>query len=413
LRRLQSAPDVSDEDKASIAELVEHLLVKGISKQRSVKYINHLIVLARVAGCVLGKLDRKGVEALVGRINAANYTEHTKHDYKIILKKYFQWLRKCDEEEQEYPEEVRWIKTHFKKKRLVPEALISPEEVARLSKAAENPRDKAFILTHYDGGFRIGETLSMKVLNVEFDKYSAIVRVDGKTGPRRVRLTISTPALASWLSVHPFRNDPESSLWIGVGTVGRNKPLSYAGARALLRRLAKKTGLKKRIYTRLMRHSRATELATILTEAQMKEHFGWVPGSDMPSTYVHLSGRDVDGAILKAHGITVDQESNSRAAITLIKCRRCAKDITSEDQFCPACGMVLNAKTAIQLEDERMKADRLMDLLMQGASVNETNNQLEVTVIQNSSQVQSGYVTKNAYNIQGLTASIEVTEFNA
>lgn len=152
-------------------------------------------------------------------------------------------------------------------------------------------------------------------------------------------------------------------------TVGKNKPLSYAGARALLRRLAKKTGLKKRIYTHLLRHSRATELATILTEAQMKEHFGWVPGSYMPSTYVHLSGRDVDGAILKAHGITVDQESNSKAAITLTKCQRCSKDITSEDQFCPACGMVLDAKTAIQLEEEKTKADRLMDLLMKDDEV--------------------------------------------
>jgi formylmethanofuran dehydrogenase subunit E len=41
--------------------------------------------------------------------------------------------------------------------------------------------DRAFILTHYDGGFRIGETLSLKILNVAFDKYSAVVRVDGKT----------------------------------------------------------------------------------------------------------------------------------------------------------------------------------------------------------------------------------------
>lgn len=216
MRRLKSSADVSDEDKASIAELVEHLLVKGISKQRSVKYINHLIVLARTAGHALGKLDRKGVEALVSRINAANYTEHTKHDYKVILKKYFQWLRRCDEEEQEYPEEVRWVKTRFKKKRLVPEALIKPEEVAKLAGAADNQRDRAFVLTHYDGGFRIGETLSMRVINVEFDKYTAVVRVDGKTGPRRVRLTISTPALASWLSVHPFRNDPDASVWIGI-----------------------------------------------------------------------------------------------------------------------------------------------------------------------------------------------------
>jgi integrase/recombinase XerD len=285
------------------------------------------------------------------------------------LKKYFQWLRKCDEEEQEYPEEVRWIKAHFKKKRLVPEALITPEEVAKLAEAAENPRDRAFILTHYDGGFRIGETLSIKVVNLEFDKYSAVVRVDGKTGPRRVRLTISTPALASWLSLHPFRNDPDAPLWIGVGTVGRNQPLSYAGARAMLRRLAKKTGLKKRIYTHLMRHSRATELANILTEAQMKEHFGWVPGSFMPSSYVHLSGRDVDGALLKAHGITMDQESKSKMEITLTKCPRCAKGTISEDQFCPACGMILNAKAAVHMEEERTKADRIMDLLMKDNDV--------------------------------------------
>jgi len=369
MKRLQSAPNVSDEDKTSITELVKHLLVKGISKQRSVKYVNHLIVLARTAGCALRKLDRKGVEALVGKINAANYTEHTKHDYKIILKKYFQWLRKCDEEEQEYPEEVRWIKAKFKKKRLVPEALISPEELKKLVEAAENPRDKAFILTHYDGGFRIGETLSMKVLSMEFDKYSAVARVDGKTGPRRVRLTIAAPALASWISMHPFRNDPNAPLWVGIGTVGRNQPLSYAGARALLRRLAKKTGFKKRIYTHLMRHSRATELANILTEAQMKEHLGWVPGSDMPSTYVHLSGRDVDGALLKAHGVTVDEETKQRVAIALIKCSRCGQNISSETQFCPACGMVLDARSAVKLEEERMKADRLMDLLMKDDEV--------------------------------------------
>jgi integrase/recombinase XerD len=96
----------------------------------------------------------------------------------------------------------------------------------------------------------------------------------------------------------------------------------------------------------------------------MKEHFGWVPGSYTPSTYVHLSGRDVDGATLKAHGICVNEDSRSGAAITLTKCPRCGKDITSEDQFCPGCVMVLEAKIALQLEDERAKADQLMDMLM-------------------------------------------------
>jgi integrase/recombinase XerD len=274
IQRTQSSSNISEEDKQCILKLVDHLLAKGISKSRAVKYINHLNVVARIAigieGKSLGHFGITEMERMISRINTRKYTDHTKHDYKIIIKKYFQWLRGCDEDAYEYPPEVSWIRTSFKKKRLLPEALLTKDELMKLTDATENVRDRAFILTHYDGGFRIGETLSMKVLNISFDKYSAVARVDGKTGPRRVRLTISTPALASWLNMHPFRNNPNAPLWVGIGTVSRGKALSYDGARALLGRLAKRTGLKKRIYTHLMRHTRATELANILTEAQMR-----------------------------------------------------------------------------------------------------------------------------------------------
>jgi hypothetical protein len=118
-----------------------------------------------------------------------------------------------------------------------------------------------------------------------------------------------------------------------------------------------------------MRHTRATELANLLTEAQMKEHLGWVPGSEMPSTYVHLSGRDVDSALLKAHGIAVDQEQKVKMALTLTKCPRCGKDSCSEAQFCPSCGMVLDLKAAVKLEEERTEADRIMDMLMKDDEV--------------------------------------------
>jgi integrase len=366
---LQSASDISEEDKASIAKLVEYLLAKGLSKQRVVKYINHLTVAARIACKPLGQLDKKDMEMLVGRINTVGYTENTKHDYMIIIKKYFQWLRACDEDQHEYPEEVRWIKTTLRKKRLLPEALLTVEELKKLAEATENQRDRAFILTHYESGCRVGETLSLKILHVAFDKYGAVLIVDGKTGPRRVRVIAAAPSLASWLSVHPLRNDPNAPLWIGVGTVGRYKAFTYEGARALLRRLAKKTGLGKRLYTHLMRHTRATELANILTEAQMKEHLGWVQGSDMPSVYVHLSGRDVDNALLKAQGIMLNQEENAKMALTLVKCPRCGKESSCEAQFCPACGMVLNEKAALMLEEERNLADRIMDLLMKDDEV--------------------------------------------
>ena len=180
LVRLKTTPDVSDEDKTCIGQLVDHLLAKNVSKQRAVKYINHLVVVARIAGQPLGRLDKKGMETVISRINTASYTDHTKHDYKIIVKKYFQWIRGCDEDLHEYPEEVRWIKTAFKKKRLLPEELLTGEELKTLAEAAENPRDRALILTHYESGCRIGETLSLRIMHATFDKYGAVLMVDGR-----------------------------------------------------------------------------------------------------------------------------------------------------------------------------------------------------------------------------------------
>jgi integrase/recombinase XerD len=40
-------------------------------------------------------------------------------------------------------------------------------------------------------------------------------------------------------------------------------------------------------------------MTNYLTEAQMNIYFGWAQGSDMHGVYVHLSGRDVNDAILK------------------------------------------------------------------------------------------------------------------
>ena len=39
---------------------------------------------------------------------------------------------------------------------------------------------------------------------------------------------------------------------------------------------------------------------------------GWLPGSSMTRTYVHLSGRDTDEAILRAHGILPEEEPQTK-----------------------------------------------------------------------------------------------------
>ncbi len=131
--------------------------------------------------------------------------------------------------------------------------------------------------------------------------------------------------------------------------------------------MAERASVRKAVNPHNFRHSRATHLAKHLTEAQMNEYMGWVQGSDMPSTYVHLSGRDVDQALLKLNNISDADEQGTKESFSLRACPRCALSNPPANKFCSRCGMTLDEKTANELmrsNMERAKADEVMDSLL-------------------------------------------------
>ncbi|WP_321417294.1 hypothetical protein [uncultured Methanomethylovorans sp.] len=124
--------------------------------------------------------------------------------------------------------------------------------------------------------------------------------------------------------------------------------MEYDAIRMVIKRLAAKAGIKKRVYNHLYRHSRATELANHLTQAQMEAHLGWIHGSDMPGVYIHLSGQQVDDAILGMYGINKEEERNP--LLTPIKCVRCNHVNSPTSDFCSLCGMALNTEAATNVD---------------------------------------------------------------
>ena len=103
-------------------------------------------------------------------------------------------------------------------------------------------------------------------------------------------------------------------------------PLKYNSIVQMLYRTAKMAGVKKRVNPHNFRHSRETYLANFLTEAKMA------------GVYVHMSGRNVDNALLKIYGIKNDEEK--RESIFKPKeCPRCQKVNQATNKFCSRCGM--------------------------------------------------------------------------
>ena len=351
--------DLPDTTKHLLVEFSDYCIAEGLAIPTTVKHLFGLQNVARWATKSLDKTNKKDIIKIVGTLERSKYSSEVKHAIKVSIKKFYKWLNGGED----YPEKVKWIKSSQKSKHKLPEELLTKEDIEKMINAAEHPRNKAMIAVLYDSGCRIGELLSLQIRNVVFDEYGAKIIVNGKTGMRRIRLISSASLLSTLLDNHPKGDDPESALWLGIGTNNRNKQIHYANAGNLIRKLAKKAGIKKRVYPHLFRHSRATHLANHLTEAQMNQHFGWVQGSDMPATYVHMSGRDVDDALLKAHGLK-KQEGSKQDLISPKKCQRCGEMNSPTGKFCVRCGTPLSLEMALETENKRKEVDNTMTSLM-------------------------------------------------
>jgi len=345
LELIRKTRKICEENKLDILKFHNDGFSRGLSLPRIEKYLFHMYHISLILKKPFREVTKDDIKKLVAVIEQRDYSEWTKKDFCVVLKIFFRWLR----DKEEYPEEVKWIKTtvkHYDRK--LPEDLLTQEEVKKLAEAADNIRDKAFILALYESGCRIGELLSLKIKNVSFDNYGAVIILKGKTGGRRVRVVASSPALANWISNHPFRNDSDSPLWILIGSRNKNQIMKYSSVCSLLKRLKERTGLKKRLYPHLFRHSRATFLANHFTEAQVKEYMGWIQGSKMASIYIHLAGRDIDEAVLKLNGLIREDKENNGVVISLLKCPRCNLSNDNSSKFCSHCGFVLDQKTAME-----------------------------------------------------------------
>jgi integrase len=308
------------------------------------------------------QLTRKDLVAWLQNLGGNGYSERTIRDYRAGVKQFLRWVYSKNGSSEKAERILSVIKVGPTRKTL-PKEILSPSEIRRMIEACDNPRDRALVHVLYESGARSGELLNMKIGDVEFDQYGAVIRVCGKTGPRRLRLIESVPDLQLWLSMHPERSDREAPLWFP--TIPRSPKARENKLQSLVKRLAEKAGISKRVYPHLFRHSRATHLAGVLTEAQLRVYFGWTKDSEMPSTYVHLSGRNVDRSLLEHYGKKIDDGHDASKELWPKKCPRCGLENPATGIYCTRCSCPLDEHIAQELEEKRKAAEGIVAEVVQ------------------------------------------------
>lgn len=366
---------ISDKNKKLILSFLDDLVLENLSKSRLLKYLSTLRLVAEKIGKELDQAEIDDIKRFIGSVQQrSDYSVWTKQSYKVIVRRFYKWLKKT----KDYPEIVSWINIGISRseKKLPSEGdLMTPDDIQKLISFSEHPRDKAFVSVLWESGARIGEIGNLCLKNVAFDEFGTVITVRGKTGSRKIRLIASTPYLSTWMNNHPLKKDNSSPLWINVGNTKHNKQMAYSSMSVLLKRLVKKANIQKGFNPHLFRHSRATFMANYLTEFQMNQYFGWIQGSDMPSTYVHMSGKEVDSAVLAMNGIKTAETKEEEQAKPRI-CPRCDTINANESRHCNKCGGILDLKFAMELEEKRKhqtelrsNSDNVMDMLLKDKDV--------------------------------------------
>jgi integrase/recombinase XerD len=315
---------------------------KKCKKRTAVNYIMILLPFLNWAKKPFTAMDKYDIDDYLELQKCKS--ESTIEGMKIILRAFLRPIN---------PEAASTIEPHNVSSNVTPDALLSDDDIRALIKAAPNPRDKALIACFYDSGCRRSELLSTTITDAKFDDYGCVLWLrESKTQSRPARLVFASSYLRDWLNVHPRKDEPTAPIFCSLRTP--YNAISRSGLYEQLKVIKAKTGIKKPTNCHNYRHSRATDLAKKLTEQQMKKVLGWTPKSNMCSVYVHLSGEDVDEAMLKVAGIK--RKDKPETTIKSSNCPRCDELNDDMRETCRKCGLILSEKKRFELEEaEREK----------------------------------------------------------
>jgi integrase/recombinase XerD len=367
IRRVNT--DLQDPDRTDVLKLVEHMQ----DRERAILWITRCITAILLIRKQLDKpfrnTTRDDIRSIFKWMEQKGYKASTNEKFRQVLKLFYKIVYGNDEY---YPEQVKWFSVKLGKEKTGKDTsmdmaeYLEEEEIRKLIESVPTLQKKAFIACMYESGARPEEFLRLTSYDMRIDSNGAVFMLRGKTGERRVRIIAFTKLLQQWLEVHPLRNHQNFyPLWISEATNFKNNPLGIRGAQKIIEEALPRSGLTNkhaRLY--ILRHSRATHLAKHLTEAQMCTFFGWVQGTQVVRRYVHLSGKDVDNALL-----AINEGGPIKGPIEYklknLKCKRCSENISPGSNFCTRCGMPINLINEYTREMDLEKENTSLKLQME------------------------------------------------
>jgi len=347
---------LSDDNFKVLTDFNEDMIVSSIAKSTRFRNLNFVSKLTSYLNGNWIDINEEKLRKIVTKVmvnhgdngQETQYTRVIKISLKQLVRFVIQGSRnKLDS--GEIPMLV-FIKPRTVKDKLTREDLPTDEEIQKLlAVCADSSRDKAMLAVHAEAGTRIGELLGLKIKDFRLDNNGGIIKVDGKTGVRPIRIVKSVPYLTRWLNDHPFKNNRDEYIWINVrNSDSYGTPMTYYNFNRILKKRCHQAGISRKLRSHYFRHKEITDLATKITESESRMRHGWTRSSAMPSKYTHLNQDDLDEKMLRVMGVKKEQKQPE----SIKECAFCHIQYPNEIRFCDSCSRPLDVSDAIVMEKE-------------------------------------------------------------
>ncbi len=354
--RLNENSGICSANRQMVYDFCMHL--KATKKRKLRTLVRQLYFVEKLLNCLpngqeLLKLDRRGIDQLVNRLDALETLgEGTKAGIRFTLKQIFRWNN-----DGETPKVVRDVETVVKVKRQLGEAdILTQEECDKLVANAGSLRNMSMLALCTSVPLRPHEVVKLKRSDYHDDVVPYItVPQDTKTGARRLYIPKAASIIGQYLNANAdIKNDDYlfESYMGESGETHHRKRMTVNGFDKMFKVVCKRIGLpKSKQYIYVMRHTMITFLhaSSVVSNGTLEKIAGWVPGGStrMLKTYSHISDIDVRDAQLRMLGITPPEEKPNVQA--MIACSRCgtANPYSTQALHCSRCGQALDYATMV------------------------------------------------------------------
>jgi len=357
--------------------LAERRAAGGISPRRADKLVYTLLGWRRF----VPPFDTLNLTAVYNGVETIKHAEHrhnrpfkqnTLFDHVAILKQFLLWM--IENEYSVLPEKkIKGIKTPRKDtKTKTASQLLTPEEIQVLIKACRSSRDRAMLMTLYEGGFRPGEICQLAWGDMKTDSKGIAVNVNFKTGiTRYIRLVMAKKYIAEWRADYPVPITEKSLVFL---TETRH-PMTWHTMTVQIRRIAERAGITKHLTPHLFRHSRITHLLQEGAKESTVKLMMWGSlSTDMLTTYAHLTGRDIDDDISRLYGLEEDTKGKENARLEPRICPTCNLINPPGEDYCRGCMEALSIEAISEEEAIRRFVLNHPRIIRKYLDKNEQNN---------------------------------------